>query len=142
MYATHTDLKSRMKRFFDELYHDPDLDAVNTDLADEDIDAAAAEINGAIGTRYNTPVTASGALPLLKSWTLTLAEELAYSRDDALEIPGNVEKRVKRVRDLLEKVLQGKFNLAADAVQNTDQAEAMIVDCDEPVFTRETMQGF
>ena len=81
-YATAAELRQRIGgSVFDEIYDvsDPfDLSGL-TDITD-DLEAAAAEIDGAIAARYALPVTGSRSLALLKDWNLTLAEERAYAR--------------------------------------------------------------
>lgn len=141
-YATHGDLKKRMKRVYDEIYYDPETEAVNDDLADDDLAAAAAEIDGRLSKIYVVPVTSAESLPLMKSWNLILAEELAYSRADAPALPDNVKARCENVRKQLADVVKGEGGLIAEAAQNTGFEGALIVSKADPVFTREKMEGF
>jgi phage gp36-like protein len=142
MYATIDDLQKRLSRFYAELYADA---AGNPDasLMTEDLTAATAEIDGSVAARYQTPVTAADALPLLKSWCLTLVEEIAWSRSGRDELPENVVARAKTVREQLKRVGEGAFRLpAAPAETTSGQGGAAILSIAEPVFTREKMSGF
>jgi phage gp36-like protein len=142
MYATIDDLKKRLSRFYAELYADAN-GTVDEELMTEDLLAATAEIDGSVAARYQTPVTADGALPLLKSWCLTLVEEIAWSRGGRDELPENVKDRAKAVRDNLRRAGDGTFRLpAAPAETTSGQGGASILSVAEPVFTREKMSGF
>lgn len=143
MYATVSDLQKRMKRYYVAIYADDNTGVVDETLISEDIAAASAEIDGAIASRYSTPVTAPDALPLIKSWALTLAEELAWSRGGSSELPENVTSRCNNVRKQLEKIGTGDFKLPASPAETTTGAgSAAIVSSAKPVFDREKMTGF
>ena len=143
MYASIDDLKDRMKRYYAGLYADDDTGVVDDSLIIEDLTAASAEVDGAIANRYQTPVTAADALPLLKSWTLTLTEELAWSRGGSSELPENVTDRCKTVRQQLRRIGSGDFQLPATPAENTSAAgAAAVVSAAKPVFTRDQMTGF
>jgi len=141
MYATITDMKKRLSRFYAELY---DLDgAVDEDAMTEDLTAANAEIDGSLASRYVIPVTAADALPLLKSWCLALVEELAWSRSGRDELPANVKDRAKTAREQLKRCGEGSFRLPAAPAETTQgQGGASILDIAEPVFTRSKMSGY
>lgn len=142
-YATTDDLKARLRRAYAALYGDDDTAVVDEALMADDLAAASAEIDGAIAARYSTPVTADGALPLLRSWALTLAEELAYSRAGGADLPEKVKAMAKNVREQLARVAKGEFLLPASPAENTNGAGgASLVDCADPVFTRTKLQGF
>lgn len=142
MYATIADLKKRLKGFYTELYAGEN-GAVDEDSMTEDLTSANAEIEGSIAARYQTPVTAADALPLLKNWCLTLTEELAWSHGGRDELPENVVTRAKTVREQLKRVGEGNFKLpAAPAETTSGQGGASILSISEPVFTRDKMQGF
>ena len=144
-YATTDDLQDRLKSFFDQLYADEEAEGgVNLEDAASDIEAAQSEVDGAAGVRYSVPVEAIAALPLLKNWTLTITEELAWRRSAQGTTPENVKDRVKEVRKQLERlakrevVLQGAAELSGTA----SVGGSVIVAADEPVFTRSKMSGF
>jgi phage gp36-like protein len=140
MYASATDLETRIGDVFAELYRRLDGTAMSNE-ASEDLAAASAEIDGAVGMRYSVPVSAAQALPLLKSWCLTLAEELAWARSGR-QTPESVKDRVKTVRDLLAKVAAGSFSLAGASLQASDNGVVAEIECDEPVFGRKRMRGY
>lgn len=142
MYATHDDLKKRLKRFYDKIYYDVDTKTVDNDLADDDLGEAAAEINGALSVKYAVPVTNATSLPLLKSWELSLAAELAFGRDENAATPENITTGAERVRKQLALVLQGEFGLVAEVAQNEEKSASMIVDVSTPVFGRDNMKGW
>ena len=144
MYATTDDLEARLKSFFSQLYADEDAEGgVNLVDAAEDIEAAEAEVDGAAAVRYTVPVTATAALPLLKNWTLTITEELAWRRSAQGTTPENVKDRVKEVRRQLERLAK-KEVVIPGAAENTETGSgaSAIVSAATPVFTREKMSGF
>lgn len=140
MYADVTDLQTRISDVFSELYRRLDGSVMAAE-AGEDLAAASAEIDGAVGVRYSVPVTSSQALPLLKSWCLTLAEELAWARSGR-QTPESVRDRVKTVREMLAKVSAGSFSLAGASLPTAETGVIADVECDEPVFGRRRMRGF
>ena len=144
MYATYSDLQDRLKSFFDQLYADADAEGgVNLEDAAADLEAAQSEVDGAAGVRYTVPVEATASLPLLKNWTLTIAEELAWRRDAKGKSPENVKDRVKEVRRQLERLAEGKVKLQGAGENTTTGAgSSVIVSAATPVFTREKMSGF
>lgn len=134
MYADADELRSRIGEIvFDEIYSE-EAAALN-DLTD-----AEAEINGCIGRRYAVPVTAAASLPLLKGWTLTLAEERAYARAAGAEYSGKVSSRAAQVRKYLEEIRSGLF-LLPDAAENGTNVFTLH-QSDPEVFGRENMVGF
>ena len=145
MYATTDDLKDRLKSFFDQLYADEEAEGgVSLEDAAADLEAAQAEVDGSAGVRYTVPVTATAALPLVKNWTLTITEELAWRRSAQGTTPENVKDRVKEVRRQLERlakrevVLQGAAELSGSA----SVGGCVIVSAETPLFTRSKMSGF
>jgi phage gp36-like protein len=142
-YATAAELSSRLRRAYAALYGDDETGVVDESLMTADLDAASAEIDGAIAARYAVPVTADGALALLKAWTLTLAEELAYSRSGGADLPEKVKAMTKNVREQLSRIADGKFRLPADPAESTGGAgSAVLIKRDRPVMTRKKLQGF
>lgn len=141
MYATVDNLRQRLgTSVCDELYLDT---ATADELIAEDIDAAAAEIDGAIASRYVVPVTAPDSIVrLLKGWNLTLAEELAWTRGGADKIPDKVAVRVDSVRKRLAEVRDSKFALSGAAETTSGGGNVALIDIAEPVFTRDKMRGF
>lgn len=140
-YATAGDLENRMNRYYAQLY---DVDGAPDDgLAAEDLAAASAELDGCLGTRYAVPVAAAAALPLLKSWTLTLAEELAWSRGGSTKTPENVAKRCEVVRKALTAIADGDRILpGATEDDSSNAAGAAYLDVADPEFTRTKMEGW
>lgn len=140
MYATSAELRQRIGDIYAALYTDADGAPMDSEM-EADLAAASAEIDALIGMRYGTPVTAEPALPLLKSWTLTLAEELAWVRSGKSDLPDNLKSRLAYVRGLLEKIAGGSMRLPGIA-ESDSGGTALIAKADDPVFTREGMEGY
>lgn len=155
-YATAAELRQRIGgSVFDEIYN---LNPVQnssggqvlqssssdegSDIAD-DLESAAAEIDGAIAARYALPVTGSRSLALLKDWNLTLAEERTYARPAGGNFTEKIKRRVDQVRKYLELIRNDRFRLP-DAVENSSGSGGTIalVQRDDPVFDRKKMGGF
>lgn len=137
-YAAITDLQQRIgSSIYDELYPDPEP-------AESDLEAAAAEINGAISFRYALPVTGQASLALLRDWNLTLAEERAFARPAGADFTEKVKSRVALVRQYLTMIREDTFRLpdAALAASGSGSAGIALVQCDPPVFSRDRMKGF
>ena len=136
-YAGVSDLRLRLgEAVFAELY--PAGIAASDDLA-----SAAAEIDGVLGSRYAVPVTAPGALELLKDWNLTLAEERAYARSAGAAFSDKIKERVAQVRKYLEMVAADRFLLSGCTAGNSGGLpDYIVVAADEPNFTREKMGGY
>ena len=133
-YADTELLRARLgEAVFDEIYQD------ESDAA-ADLESAAAEIDGAIASRYRLPVTGKRTLSLLRDWTLTLAEERAYARVAGSGFAEKVRLRVEQVRKYLEMIRNGTF-LLPDAEERKDGSVAF-ASCREPVFGRDNMEGF
>ena len=133
-YADTELLRARLgEAVFDEIYQD------ESDAA-ADLESAAAEIDGAIASRYRLPVTGKRTLSLLRDWTLTLAEERAYARAAGSGFAEKVRLRVEQVRKYLEMIRNGTF-LLPDAEEHKDGSVAF-ASCREPVFGRDNMEGF
>lgn len=133
-YADTELLRARLgEAVFDEIYQD------ESDAA-ADLESAAAEIDGAIASRYRLPVTGKRTLSLLRDWTLTLAEERAYARAAGSGFAEKVRLRVEQVRKYLEMIRNGTF-LLPDAEERKDGFVAF-ASCREPVFGRDNMEGF
>lgn len=141
-YAAIADLQLRLSDLYGNLYRKLDGTAM-TEEAQADLDAAEAEIDGLIGTRYAVPVESGAALPLLKAWTVTLAEELAWSRSGKSELPKNVTQRAETVRKNLTLIASGKMLLQA-AVQDESSGGGSVVGIsgNDPVFGRDKMTGY
>ena len=141
-YAAISDLKLRLSDLYGNLYRKLDGTEM-TDEAQADLDAAEAEIDGMIGTRYAVPVLSGAALPLLKAWTVTLAEELAWSRSGKSELPKNVAQRAETVRKNLSLVASGRM-LLQTAVQDESSGGGSVVGIagNDPVFGRDKMAGY
>ena len=140
-YATPEDLKKRLGRpIFDEIYRcSPEPEAR------EDLEAAAAEIDGSVSARYVLPVTGERSLALLKDWNLTLAEERGYARAAGSDFSEKIKNRVAVVRKSLELIREGGFKLPdAEEIGSGGGAGpgSALFEADTPVFTRERMRGF
>lgn len=140
-YATLGNLKSRLGRFFDELYIDSHGEP-KEDWAACDLEDAASEIDAALAVRYAVPVSATGSIPLCKAWNLALAEELAWSRGGRDTIPANVKERAKGMRDQLAQVAKGIYGLPGAAGRSEAEGAAIDATAATPVFTRDKMSGW
>ena len=138
-YASVDELRSRIgASVFDEIYGASE----NSDAL-SDIQAAAAEIDGAISCRYRIPVTGDVALSLLKDWCLTLAEERAYARPVGCEFTDKIIRRVDVVRKYLDMVRIDQFKLS-DAPENSASSSARValIQRSDAIFERKKMEGF
>lgn len=133
-YATVEDLKERLGVIFGDVYDSDEAAALS------DLQGAAAEIDGALASRYIVPVRTPGAQALLKDWTLTLAEERTYSRSAGSQYAEKVKRRIDQVRKYLDMIHLARFSLAG-AEENTAESIA-VVNISDPVFTREKLKGF
>lgn len=146
-YATADDLKQRIgESVFQEIYFLSD----GSDLSDQsdkvidDLESAAAEIDGAIAFRYRLPVTGERSLALLKDWNLTLAEERAFARPVGGDYTEKIKRRVDQVRKYLDMIRADQFRLpdAPEKGAATSGSGIALVQQDKPVFGREEMSGF
>ncbi len=140
-YATTADVGGRLRNFYAKLYSDGE-GGIDTDLVAEHIADAEGEIHASAAGRYETPVTAAGSLAILKNWTLTLVEELAWMNHAMGKTPENLETRVEAVRKALERLADGKLTLPGAAERATSAGGAAYVECATPVFGRNDMEGF
>ncbi len=144
-YATAAEFRQRIGgSVFDEIYGLTISSVLSnqSDIAD-DLESAAAEIDGAIASRYALPVTGERSLALLKDWNLTLAEERAYARPAGGDFTEKIKRRVDQVRKYLDMIRADQFRLP-DAPENTASSGSSIalIRRDEPIFDREKMGGF
>lgn len=139
-YAVVSDLSSRIgSSVFTEIYGS----GTSHPEAESDLASAAAEIDGAIASRYQIPVSGERSLALLKDWCLTLAEERAYARPVGGDFTEKIKRRVDQVRKYLDMIRADQFRLP-DAPENSAASGANIalVKCDAPIFDRRKMGGF
>ena len=155
-YASAEELRQRIGgSVFDEIYNLTSVQSSSggqvlqsssggggSDITD-DLESAAAEIDGAIAARYALPVTGSRSLALLKDWNLTLAEERAYARPAGADFSEKIKRRVDQVRKYLDLIRNDQFRLP-DAAENSSGSGSTIalVQRDDPVFDRDKMGGF
>lgn len=132
-YATENDLKTRLGSAYEEIY--PESAAALQDLLD-----AQAEIDGTLMMFYQVPITAEQALPLLKSWTLTLAEERAYVRTAGSRFSDKIRKRVEQVRARLTEIRKEQFTIPG--AEKSLNSQVSFLEMDMPVFTRDTLKNF
>lgn len=149
-YATAAELRQRIGgSVFNEIYNVSDQLVLQSSSSDggsditDDLESAAAEIDGAIAARYALPVTGSRSLALLKDWNLTLAEERAYARPAGADFTEKIKRRVDQVRKYLDLIRDDRFKLP-DAPENTAGSGSSIalVQRDDPVFDRDNFTGF
>ena len=143
-YATADDLKQRIgESIFQEIYCLSDW-SDQSDKVIDDLESAAAEIDGAIAFRYSFPVTGERSLALLKDWNLTLAEERAFARPVGGDYTEKIKRRVDQVRKYLDMIRADQFRLpdAPEKGAATSGSGIALVQQDKPVFGREEMSGF
>ena len=149
-YATTDDLKQRIgESVFQEIYGWSDRSDLSdgsdqSDKVTDDLESAAAEIDGAIAFRYRLPVTGERSLALLKDWNLTLAEERAFARPVGGDYTEKIKRRVDQVRKYLDMIRADQFRLpdAPEKGAATSGSGIALVQQDKPVFGREKMSGF
>ena len=144
-YATAEEFRQRIGgSVFDEIYSVSGLSGLSDkpDIAG-DLEAAGAEIDGAVASRYALPVTGPRSLALLKDWNLTLAEERAYARPVGGDFSEKIKRRVDQVRKYLDMIRNDQFRLP-DAPENSSGSGGTIalVQRDKPIFGRDKMAGF
>ena len=103
-YATINELTVRLGQDYDGLYG-------NDGTAQADLDATAAEIDAAVGCRYETPVVSARSESLLRDWNLTLCEERARMRCAGDALPEKIRQRIAQVRESLSKTASGELIL-------------------------------
>lgn len=136
-YASIPDFKMRLgKSIFSEIYPDEEAESA----ASSDIESAEAEIDGAVGCRYATPISSEKCAALLRDWALTLAEERAFSRAAGSMFSEKIKERCALVRKYLEMIRNGTFQLPG-ARENRESSVAF-ASVRKPVFGRENMKGF
>ena len=149
-YATAAELRQRIGgSVFNEIYNVSDQLVLQSSSSDggsditDDLESAAAEIDGAIAARYALPVTGSRSLALLKDWNLTLAEERAYARPAGADFSEKIKRRADQVRKYLDLIRNDQFRLP-DAAENSSGSGGTIalVQRDDPVFDRDNFTGF
>ena len=146
-YATADDLKQRIgESVFQEIYFLSDGSDLSdqSDKVTDDLESAAAEIDGAIAFRYRLPVTGERSLALLKDWNLTLAEERAFARPVGGDYTEKIKRRGDQVRKYLDMIRADQFRLpdAPEKGAATSGSGIALVQQDKPVFGREEMSGF
>ena len=141
-YASIAELKERLAGFYVELYRIDDTGLAADNLAGKDLADAQAEVDASVGVRYVTPVSAPAALPLLKNWCLTLAEELAWSRGGRDSVPENVKDRVSNARKLLLRLAGGSLALEGAAERGSSAGGASEIIIATPVFSRDQLKGW
>ena len=144
-YATAEEFRQRIGgSVFDEIYSVSGLSGLSDkpDIAG-DLEAAGAEIDGAVASRYALPVTGPRSLALLKDWNLTLAEERAYARPAGGDFTEKIKRRVDQVRKYLDMIRSDRFRLP-DTPENSSGTGGTIalLQRDEPIFDRTQMKGF
>ena len=132
-YATENDLKIRLGSAFAEIYPDPAV-------SEQDLQDAQAEIDGTLMMFYQVPVAAEQALPLLKGWTLTLAEERAYARTSGSRFSEKIKKRVEQVRSRLAEIRKEQFCIPG--AERSLNSQVSFLEMDMPVFTRKNLKDF
>ena len=142
-YATADDLKQRIgESIFQEIYCLSD-GSDQSDKVIDDLESAAAEIDGAIAFRYSLPVTGERSLALLKDWNLTLAEERAFARPVGGDYTEKIKRRVDQVRKYLDMIRADQFRLPDAPEKGASSGSGIaLVQQDKPVFGREEMSGF
>ena len=146
-YATEDELKQRIgESVFQEIYFlsDGSDGSDQSDKIRDDLESAAAEIDGAIAFRYRLPVTGERSLALLKDWNLTLAEERAFARPVGGDYTEKIKRRVDQVRKYLDMIRADQFRLpdAPEKGAASSGSGIALVQQDKPVFGREEMSGF
>jgi len=140
-YFDSDDAANRLRDDLTGLYNLPEED---DDLA-SDIADIEALVNSYVGKRYETPVTDSTAISILKKLCLDLFAETAYMRTPGDELPKKVKDAADIARKQLKEISTGAITLAG-ATSLTERpsggADAIIVDGNDPEFTRDDMEGF
>lgn len=132
MLVTVDDLRGRLRGYFDDLY--PDFA-----VAEQDLECAQAEVDGYAAVRYTLPLQPNR---LAAGWVMTLAEELAWSRQSSGKLPDNVKARVDNTRQQLGMLADGKLVLPNQQESTDTGGGCVLIAVDEPEFTRDKMAGY
>ncbi len=136
-YANTTDFEQRLTEERFKAIYGEDIASAQSDL-----DSASAEIDIMLSRRYQVPVNSSSTASILKSWCLTLSEELAYSRNINSKENEKIKSRVENVRKLLSEIGKGDGSLPGATEKDSSSAGAVFVKGDAPIFTTENLRGF
>jgi len=139
-YASIDDLKKRIKGF-EDLYNDG-TGAFDDAQATADLNDAQSQVDSYAGVRYAIPVTDPGSQGILRSLTLSLAEEFAWSRGDRGSLPENVQKRIETARQQLKDLSSGAMALGSAAEKGSSAGGASEVIMSEPVCKRDQLRGW
>ena len=150
-YASQAELQTRFEDTAEVEFLTDKAEAagVDTDVLDDVLEAAEAEIDAALSKRFKTPVNITSNTPLtalLKRKTLDLAEYYLQRRgEDASEVK---RLQAERVLEWLDKIVEGKRNLVGavtvesvachDPRASWSASNRELPDTSARVFTRET----
>ena len=140
-YFDFDDVERRLRGDLEALY---ELPGERAEL-DQDVEDVEAEVNAFVGKRYAVPVTSARAVAYLKKLCLDVFAETAWARGVGSELPEKVRKAAATARAQLEKIAKGVITLGgATSLQErpVGGAESIIVDGNDPEFTRDQMGGF
>ena len=135
-YGSIEDLRERLGDDYEGLYA-----TGGSQAAQNDLDASAAEIDGAASARYATPIASPSVEALLRDWNLTLCEERARGRSAGGSLGEKLKRRADQVRKSLDALRQGTFRLNG-ARENAQAAALGLAVCEEPRFERRSLRGF
>lgn len=112
---------------------------------EDDIAFAEGIVNSYVGKRYQTPVTDSSALDVLRPITLDVFKGKAYDRGAGPELPAKIVDAVKTAMAMLKDIAEGKATLAGAvglAERPEGGAEAIIVEGNAPEFAKGHLEGY
>lgn len=136
-YATTEDFESSLGGQFQAIYRN------NRELAAHDLTLASAEIDGYLAKRYTVPVTAAGAVDLLKDFAIGLAAPKAFFRAAGSAVPEKVRLRAEEIRKMLRDYSTGAALLAADtAPQEKGPSGSIRIVCERRRFSRGSLEGY
>lgn len=122
------------------LYQDASGNALTTVLGD-DVDQCEGEVNGYLAGRYTVPVTDSAHQAFLRSLTLALLHELAYTRLPSGAVPDGVKARADKARETLAKLSDGTLRLAG-ASETSTSTTGLLAESNDPELTRDKLKNW
>lgn len=139
-YTSQVQLETRIsKAELIRLTDEADTGSVDTAKIDAAIEAAGAEIDSYIGSRYALPLaTVPG---VVGSMACDIAIYILYALDESGSIPESRQKRYDAVLTLLTEIESGSRSLGlASGTEST--GDAVVMSSDGRVFSRDKLRGW
>ena len=116
----------------------------DSDAMDDDRDAAEAAADSYVRVRYNTPVTSTEGIAILRAIVIDLLIYKGYGRLGTGEIPEEIETRFNNARIDLEKIANGKTRLPETAEEPDPNGpdNSIFSSSNTPEATKDELAGY